>query len=298
MYVVTEQQDRSFMMKREGVSHGDHLFPLKKYDVVLSESFPLVPAHWHEEAEILFVTEGMMELVVDGISIIAGKDTIVLIPPNQLHGAYQYRDQTCRFTSIVFHPDFISSKNQDAIQAGQLNPFFENSFVSSYVIYGTDLKCEAVQHLLGELTAAYHASHPYRELLIKGYLYQILFHLLIKEEKHNIKSTSDYINEERKKKILRYIDENYQNPLNLDSLAKSVSLSREQFCRFFKKSFRSTPVSYLNRYRINRSMSLLRETGLPVIDIALAVGFDSSNYFAVSFRKATGMTPSQFRNMT
>lgn len=170
--------------------------------------------------------------------------------------------------------------------------------MSSYVIYGTDLKCEAVQHLLGELTAAYHASHPYRELLIKGYLYQILFHLLIKEEKHNIKSTSDYINEERKKKILRYIDENYQNPLNLDSLAKSVSLSREQFCRFFKKSFRSTPVSYLNRYRINRSMSLLRETGLPVIDIALAVGFDSSNYFAVSFRKATGMTPSQFRNMT
>ncbi|MCA5962688.1 hypothetical protein LC724_23105 [Blautia sp. RD014234] len=106
--------------------------------------------------------------------------------------------------------------------------------MSSYVIYGTDLKCEAVQHLLGELTAAYHASHPYRELPIKGYLYQILFHLLIKEEKHNIKSTSDYINEERKKKILRYIDENYQNPLNLDSLAKSVSLSREQFCRFFK----------------------------------------------------------------
>ena len=284
---------------KEQAAHGSHEFPLQVYqDMEYCENGLILYNHWHEEAEILFVTEGMMELVVDGISIIAGKDTIVLIPPNQLHGAYQYRDQTCRFTSIVFHPDFISSKNQDAIQAGQLNPFFENSFVSSYVIYGTDLKCEAVQHLLGELTAAYHASNPYRELLIKGYLYQILFHLLIKEEKHNIKSTSDYINEERKKKILRYIDENYQNPLNLDSLAKSVSLSREQFCRFFKKSFRSTPVSYLNRYRINRSMSLLRETGLPVIDIALAVGFDSSNYFAVSFRKATGMTPSQFRNMT
>ena len=284
---------------KEQAAHGSHEFPLQVYqDMEYCENGLIIYNHWHEEAEILFVTEGMMELVVDGISIIAGKDTIVLIPPNQLHGAYQYRDQTCRFTSIVFHPDFISSKNQDAIQAGQLNPFFENSFVSSYVIYSTDLKCEAVQHLLGELTAAYHASHPYWELLIKGYLYQILFHLLIKEEKHNIKSTSDYINEERKKKILRYIDENYQNPLNLDSLAKSVSLSREQFCRFFKKSFRSTPVSYLNRYRINRSMSLLRETGLPVIDIALAVGFDSSNYFAVSFRKATGMTPSQFRNMT
>ena len=78
--------------------------------------------------------------------------------------------------------------------------------------------------------------------------------------------------------------------------AGSVSLSREQFCRFFKKSFRSTPISYLNRFRINRSMALLKETSLPVIDIAIAVGFDSSNYFAISFRKATGMTPSQYRN--
>lgn len=38
-------RDRSFLMKREGVRHGDRLFPLEKYDVVLSEEFPLVPAH-------------------------------------------------------------------------------------------------------------------------------------------------------------------------------------------------------------------------------------------------------------
>ena len=284
---------------KERAAHGSQEFPLQVYqDMEYCENGLILYNHWHEEAEILFVTEGMMELAVDGISILAGKDTIVLIPPNLLHVAYQYQNQKCRFSYIVFHPDFVSSKNRDIIQAQQLDPFFENSFVSSYVIYGTDLKSETVRGLLRELTASYLASNPYRELLIKGYLYQILSHLLIKEEKHNIKSMSDYINEERKKKILKYIDENYQNPLSLDALAGSVSLSREQFCRFFKKSFRSTPISYLNRFRINRSMALLKETSLPVIDIAIAVGFDSSNYFAISFRKATGMTPSQYRNMT
>ena len=140
--------------------------------------------------------------------------------------------------------------------------------MSSYVIYGTDLKSETVRGLLRELTASYLASNL-PGTLIKGYLYQILSHLLIKEEKHNIKSMSDYINEERKKKILKYIDENYQNPLSLDALAGSVSLSREQFCRFFKKSFRSTPISYLNRFRINRSMALLKETSLPSLTLQL-----------------------------
>ena len=159
-------------------------------------------------------------------------------------------------------------------------------------------KNETVQQLLAELIYNYSSSEPYRELIIKGYLFQILYHLLQKEQKHNLKSVSDYVNEERKKKILSFMEENYQNPLDLDELAKAISLSKEQFCRFFKHSFRSTPVHYLNRYRINRSMDLLKETSMSIIDIAIEVGFESSNYFAVSFKKATGMTPSQFRKMT
>ena len=284
---------------KEQVSHGSQDFPLQIYpNVEYYEEGLIFYNHWHEEAEILCVTEGVMELVVDGVSFIARKNTVVLIPPNLLHVAYQYQKEKCRFSSIVFHPDFIASKNMDIIQTTQLSPFLGNNFVTSYVIYHTDRKCEFVQQLLRELMQCYHTPQPYRELLIKGYLYQILFHLLLKEEKYNIKSVNDYLNEDRKKKILTYIEKNYQNPVTLSELADSVSLSKEQFCRFFKGAFRSTPIQYLNQYRINRSISLLRETSLSIIDIAIEVGFDSSNYFAISFKKATGMTPSQFRNMT
>ncbi|MCA5962689.1 cupin domain-containing protein [Blautia sp. RD014234] len=66
---------------KEQAAHGSHEFPLQVYqDMEYCENGPILYNHWHEEAEILFVTEGMMELVVDGISIIAGKDTIVPIP--------------------------------------------------------------------------------------------------------------------------------------------------------------------------------------------------------------------------
>ena len=69
---------------KERAAHGSHEFPIQVYqDMEYCENGLILYNHWHEEAEILFVTDGIMELVVDGISILAGKDTVVLIPPNQ-----------------------------------------------------------------------------------------------------------------------------------------------------------------------------------------------------------------------
>ena len=296
---------------KERIVHGSRDFPLQRYPDQVYNPEPelncgmnyikksmILYNHWHEEAEILWVTEGAMELVVDGISIFAFKNTVVLIPPNLLHSAYRHEGQKCTFSSFVFHPDFIASKNEDIIQKEQLEPFLENTFTVSYVMHGTDRKCTTVQELIGTLKQHCLGERPYRELFIKGCLYQLLFYLLQKEEKHRIKSSADYICDERKKKILSFIESSYQHPLTLQELADSVSLSKEQFCRFFKHSFRSTPLQYLNRYRLDRSLELLRDPSLSVTEIALACGFDSSSYFAVSFRKATGMTPTQFRNMT
>ncbi|MFD5018307.1 AraC family transcriptional regulator [Paenibacillus sp. NPDC058367] len=284
---------------KEQVQHGNEDFQLQLYrEVEYYENGLIFYNHWHEEAEILYVIDGELELVVDGRSIFAKKNTVILIPPNLLHVAYQYQGEKCRFSSIVFHSDFISSKIEDRIQITQLNPFFENTFISSYVITHSDRNGEIVKQLLSEFERCYLGDQPYRELLLKGYLCQILFHLLQKEEIHNVKSATDYLNEVRKKKIITFIEDNYQNSLSLNDLANVVSLSKEQFCRFFKQSFRSTPIHYLNRHRINRAMDLLKRTHLSIIDIAMEVGFDSGNHFAIAFKKTTDMTPSQFRKMT
>lgn len=54
-------------------------------------------------------------------------------------------------------------------------------------------------------------------------------------------------------------------------------------------------MEYLFRLRTERAKTLLRETGIKVIDIAFECGFSSSQYFANTFRHATGMTPSEYR---
>lgn len=126
---------------------------------------------------------------------------MILILPNLLHGAYQSHKMKCVFTSIVFHPDFIESSTMDTIQKEYINPFMDNTFVSSYVLEMTDRNNEFVQYLLEEFTNIYAGKQRYKELLLKGYLYQILFHLLMEEEKYTRKTLTDYVNEERKKRF-------------------------------------------------------------------------------------------------
>ena len=98
------------------------------------------------------------------------------------------------------------------------------------------------------------------------------------------------------KKILAFLEDNYQQPFSLADWASSIDLSKEQFSRIFKKQFNKTPIDYLLHYRINKAAHLLIHTDLPIIDIAFETGFESANYFTIAFKNKTKVTPREFRN--
>ncbi|MEX2445619.1 MAG: AraC family transcriptional regulator [Alkalispirochaeta sp.] len=79
------------------------------------------------------------------------------------------------------------------------------------------------------------------------------------------------------------------------ALAEAAELSVPQFQRRFKEEIGLPPMEYLTRRRVERASNLLRETQLSVTQIALQVGFRSSQYFATVFRKFTGYTPTDYR---
>lgn len=91
------------------------------------------------------------------------------------------------------------------------------------------------------------------------------------------------------------MDRSYADALNVEALARSVHLSRAHFIRSFKEAFGETPHSYLQRRRLERAMSLLRETDRSVTDICFAVGFSSLGTFSRTFRDIVGVSPSAYR---
>lgn len=96
-------------------------------------------------------------------------------------------------------------------------------------------------------------------------------------------------------RALRYIWIHLAEPLSVRKVAEAVAVSRRKLERHFKEHLGRTVNEELNRKRIERGCELLRGTDLPVGEIARQVGFSSSAYFCVVFRKQTDTTPKQYR---
>jgi transcriptional regulator GlxA family with amidase domain len=84
----------------------------------------------------------------------------------------------------------------------------------------------------------------------------------------------------------------------IDRLAEVSAVSAAHFAREFKKAFGLPPHRYLLTRRIERATALLRDTGLPITEIALRTGWSSIGTFGRIFRDITGDSPGELRART
>ena len=107
----------------------------------------------------------------------------------------------------------------------------------------------------------------------------------------NTTSTED----NRFKKILLYLQQNYVTDFCLDDIAGYIGLSRSECCRYFKRKSGQTISDYLRQYRIHKSLELLTESDISISQIAQCCGFSNQSYYTKEFRRVTGTTPKQYR---
>ena len=93
-----------------------------------------------------------------------------------------------------------------------------------------------------------------------------------------------------------YIDENFQEPINLETISQQAFLSRFHFHRIFTQVYRSTPHQYMTRKRLDKARDLLA-LNKPVTEVCNEVGFESIGSFSMLFKKEIGFAPQYYRNM-
>jgi AraC-like DNA-binding protein len=93
----------------------------------------------------------------------------------------------------------------------------------------------------------------------------------------------------------RFIDERFDQPIDLDLMAAQAELSRFHFVRAFRREFQTTPHRYLQALRIDRAKQLLADGDLSVTEVCFEVGFASPASFSALFRRLVGQPPVRYR---
>jgi len=94
---------------------------------------------------------------------------------------------------------------------------------------------------------------------------------------------------------IEYLTDNYQKKISLSDLASETHYSPYHFLRLFKQHTGKTPFEYLLDLKIEKAKTLLKKTDYSIAETSYLSGFSSTSYFSQTFKKKTGLSPSQYR---
>ncbi|UOK58539.1 AraC family transcriptional regulator [Bacillus sp. OVS6] len=96
--------------------------------------------------------------------------------------------------------------------------------------------------------------------------------------------------------IEEYLQQHYQEDINLQDIADRFFLSREYISRKFKQDYQATLTDYLTNIRMEKAKKLLENPYLKIYEVAYGVGYQNEKYFSKVFKKQVGLTPNEYRH--
>ena len=164
--------------------------------------------------------------------------------------------------------------------------------------YGVLFSSEVKERIIPKLEKITQAEGYARYLLLLD-----LLHDLSKTEDYELLNTEimPYTivsrNRNRLEAVFTYVENGYQNEVDIQQAAELANLTKPAFCNFFKKATSITFVEFVNRYRIDKACILLSQEK-SIAESCYATGFNNITYFNKIFKKYTKTTPGQFiRNL-
>ncbi|NLW42846.1 MAG: AraC family transcriptional regulator [Tissierellia bacterium] len=281
---------------QEMTRHGDLLFPIGVYNTDLKKNvMGYMPLHWHDEVQFALVIKGSVNFTLNNEQFIVPEGDGIFINSGIPHSAKPINDEDSQYICIDISPYFLADRSFIIFEK-----YVDRLLISvSQILFNKNIDWQKnVLKKIQKIYDEYVEEKNGFEITIKITILEILREVMLNHESGNMDDNNINYNrtsDERIKNVLNYIHKNYQQRIKLDDIADASNLSRSESCRFFKTMTGQTPFEYLLNYRINASFKILRETDLPITEVAQEVGFGSVSYFIEQFRKMTKITPLQFR---
>lgn len=281
---------------KETIRHGSNVYPLAGY-ICRGKRFNInIGMHWHTEVEINRFESGdfvynyaMKEYKIKG-------PCIAICPGNVLHNLMIKRG--ANQSSVVFNLSMIEFSYFDEVQ-GQLYKFLTEGGKQMPPLITKDMECfERADKLLAFIIENANKTSGAIRLRIKAHLIELL--AIMYENgiflSESLSKNDEFEHKQQKiKDLLTFINEHYAEKITMNDAANYLKVSRQYFCRYFKKSTGMSFVDFINDLRLRRASQEIVLTSKSITDIALDHGFDNIGYFFKLFKLKFGQTPLSYR---
>ena len=105
----------------------------------------------------------------------------------------------------------------------------------------------------------------------------------------------EIITDEFALKVISFMEDHLYGKFTIDELSRTMSFSKTYVSQYFVRVTGYSIIDYFNMMKINEAKRLIRETGRNFCEISEMLMFSNSHYFSTTFRRYTGMTPTQYK---
>lgn len=282
----------------ELTKHGTPVFPCAGYDEDPGKYLAgNIPWHWHEELEIVLVTEGETCVLCGETEYRISAGDAIFINSNVLHKLKRaVPGVPSRINSLVFQPELVSSFPQSIVQQRYIQPLMHSTALSEVLLsHDVPWQQEAIASFQNAFGAFVGDEYGF-EILVQVELMRMLRTILLNQKdrlaENDLVQNKDSV---RIKQMLGFIHARYAEPLTVSQIAGASAISESECYRCFRKVLDTSPIDYLLQYRIRAAAGLLASTDRSVSDICFATGFNSPSYFAKVFRQELQCSPRKYR---
>lgn len=279
---------------KEVVDFSDPGLPVKAY---ITNYCGTVNYHLHNEIEWLYAVTGNMTIFVMDETIILHPGEIIIINSYVVHSTMNdsVENNVCL---VQFNPDVLIHNTLISEYKYAIPFMCQDRFRYLVIQSEADEQKHELAKLLLETASEFLKKPIGYEIMIKSNLYKLLALLYRYRlvDYQQPEETGRRIQIKAKMtKVINYIEQHFDESIEVSQMAELVSLNTDYFSRVFKSVTGQSFIQYLNTVRISIAEKLLLSTDRQITDILVETGFSSLSYFNRTFKKLKQCCPSDYR---
>lgn len=248
-------------------------------------------SHWHDDVEFIAILSGEMSYNINGRVTALHPGEGMFVNSRQFHYGFSREQKECVFLCILFHPMLLCCTS--AMEQTYIAPVLSNTAFPCWPLH-TAIPWE--NKILQALTQMYGLlGQPAFPLLIQSLSFQIWHELYTHAPKTPPAAARSTLQLSSLREMVSYIQKHHAEKISLEDIAAVGNVCKSKCCSLFRTCLGQTPVSYLIRYRLEKSIELMAATDMNITQISYEVGFSGTSYFSETFHKHFGCSPMRYR---